>query len=107
MLSSHAFTQGRELETTLHRPLFELRGEPNYQQRAVGRIACLFRGTWFSGQRQSYLRIFNQNGGTKLHFLSAWFLVLTGMVYLLQDFSAISEACLAARQGIFFAAALA
>ena len=68
----------------LTKPLFELPISRNYQHGGWDKNTPFFD---YSGSPVSASRtydIFNQNGwGRSLHFLSAWFLVVTGVIYLL------------------------
>ncbi len=64
--------------------LFELPVSRNYQHGGWEKNTAFFdsEGSQVSASRT--YEIFNENGwGRSLHFLAAWFLVLTGLIYLL------------------------
>ena len=50
----------------------------------MGKECTVFQGYWCSGQCFATYDIFNENGwGRSLHFLAAWFLVITGLFYFI------------------------
>ena len=50
----------------------------------MGKECTVFQGYWCSGQCFATYDIFNENGwGRSLHFLAAWFLVITGLYYFI------------------------
>lgn len=64
--------------------LFELPVSRNYQHGGWEKSTAFFNSTGSPVSASRTYDIFNQNGwGRSLHFLSAWFLVVTGLVYLL------------------------
>ena len=64
--------------------LFELPISRNYQHGGWEKSTAFFEGAGAPVSASRTYDIFNQNGwGRSLHFLSAWFLVLTGVLYLL------------------------
>ena len=73
-----------EVGNDLTPALFELPISRNYEHGGWGKSVPFFdeAGSLVSANRT--YDIFNQNGwGRSLHFLAAWFLVITGLVYLL------------------------
>jgi thiosulfate reductase cytochrome b subunit len=64
--------------------LFELPISRNYHHGGWEKTMPFFQNAGSPVSASRTYDIFNQNGwGRSLHFLSAWFLVLTGLVYLL------------------------
>jgi thiosulfate reductase cytochrome b subunit len=64
--------------------LFELPISRNYQHAGWAKPAPFFKTAGSPVSASRTYDIFNQNGwGRSLHFLSAWFLVVTGFIYLL------------------------
>lgn len=64
--------------------LFELPVSRNYQHGGWEKDAPFFKGDESKVSASRTYEIFNENGwGRSLHFLAAWFLVLTGLIYLL------------------------
>jgi thiosulfate reductase cytochrome b subunit len=64
--------------------LFELPISRNYQHGGWEKSTAFFDSAGSPVSASRTYDIFNQNGwGRSLHFLSAWFLVVTGLVYLL------------------------
>lgn len=84
ILMAHPRLYWGEVGNDLTPALFELPISRNYQHGGWGKTVPFFKtaGTPVSASRT--YDIFNQNGwGRSLHFLAAWFLVITGLVYLL------------------------
>ena len=64
--------------------LFELPISRNYQHGGWEKSSSFYSGKTSPVSASRTYDIYNQNGwGRSLHFLSAWFLVLAGLVYLL------------------------
>lgn len=64
--------------------LFELPISRNYQHGGWEKSSTFYSGKTSPVSASRTYDIYNQNGwGRSLHFLSAWFLVLAGLVYLL------------------------
>ena len=64
--------------------LFELPVSRNYQHGGWEKNTAFFEGEGSQISASRTYEIFNENGwGRSLHFLAAWFLVLTGLIYLL------------------------
>jgi thiosulfate reductase cytochrome b subunit len=64
--------------------LFELPISRNYQHAGWGKAEPFFKTADSPVSASRGYEIFNQNGwGRSLHFLAAWFLVVTGLIYLL------------------------
>jgi thiosulfate reductase cytochrome b subunit len=64
--------------------LFELPVSRNYQHGGWEKNTSFFEGENSQVSASRTYEIFNENGwGRSLHFLAAWFLVFTGMTYLL------------------------
>ena len=64
--------------------LFELPISRNYQHNGWEKNVAFFEDEDSQVSASRTYQIFNENGwGRSLHFLSAWFLVLTGLIYLL------------------------
>jgi thiosulfate reductase cytochrome b subunit len=73
-----------EVGNDLTPALFELPLGRNYQHGGWEKSAPFFHKSGSPVSASRTYEIFNQNSwGRSLHFLAAWFLVLTGMVYLL------------------------
>ncbi|CAN5629796.1 cytochrome b/b6 domain-containing protein [soil metagenome] len=67
--------------------LFELPISRNYQHGGWEKSTPFFNNTNSPVSASRTYDIYNQNGwGRSLHFLSAWFLVITGVIYLLAGF---------------------
>ena len=67
--------------------LFELPISRNYQHGGWENQQPFFKNQGSPVSASRTYDIFNQNGwGRSLHFLAAWFLVLTGLIYLLSGF---------------------
>ena len=84
ILMAHPRLYWGEVGNDLTPALFELPISRNYQHGGWEKSTPFFQqaGSPVSASRD--YDIFNQNGwGRSLHFLSGWFLVLTGVVYLL------------------------
>jgi thiosulfate reductase cytochrome b subunit len=64
--------------------LFELPVSRNYKHGGWENTTAFFDKTGSPVTASRTYEIFNQNGwGRSLHFLAAWFLVITGMIYLM------------------------
>lgn len=87
ILMSHPRLYWGEVGNDLTPALFELPVSRNYQHGGWEKSSPFFEGAGSPVSASRTYDIFNQNGwGRSLHFLSAWFLVLTGVVYLLTGF---------------------
>ena len=84
ILMSHPRLYWGQVGNDLTPALFELPISRNYQHGGWEKSTPFFDATGSPVTASRTYDIFNQNGwGRSLHFLSAWFLVLTGVVYLL------------------------
>lgn len=84
ILMCHPRLYWGEVGNDLTPALFELPISRNYQHGGWDKSAPFFDGARSPVSASRTYDIFNKNGwGRSLHFLSAWFLVLTGLVYLL------------------------
>ncbi len=84
ILMSHPRLYWGEIGNDLTPALFELPISRNYQHGGWEKSTAFFAGKTVPVTASRTYDIFNQNGwGRSMHFLSAWFLVLTGLVYLL------------------------
>ncbi|MEO6283163.1 MAG: cytochrome b/b6 domain-containing protein [Dyadobacter sp.] len=73
-----------EVGNDLTPALFELPISKNHQHGGWAKAAPFFDAPGSPVSSSRTFEIFNQNGwGRSLHFLSAWFLVFTGLIYLL------------------------
>lgn len=73
-----------EVGNDLTTPLIELPISRNYEHGGWDEQAAFFPGDGSPISASRTYDIFNQNGwGRSLHFLSAWFLVVSGAIYLL------------------------
>lgn len=76
-----------EVGNDLTPALFELPISRNYQHGGWENSLPFYKGVSSPLSASRTYDIFNKNGwGRSLHFLAAWFLVLTGVVYLLTGF---------------------
>jgi thiosulfate reductase cytochrome b subunit len=67
--------------------LFELPVSRNYQHGGWDKSNAFFNTANSAVSANRTYEIFNENGwGRSLHFLSAWFLVITGLTYLVMGF---------------------
>ena len=84
ILMSHPRLYWGQVGNDLTPALFELPISRNYQHGGWEKSTQFFDAEGSPVTASRTYDIFNQNGwGRSLHFLSAWFLVLTGVVYLL------------------------
>jgi len=73
-----------EVGNDLTPALFELPVSRNYQHGGWEKATPFYKGNDSPVSASRTYDIFNQNGwGRSLHFLAAWFLVVTGLIYLL------------------------
>jgi thiosulfate reductase cytochrome b subunit len=73
-----------EVGNNLTPALFELPVSRNYKHDGWEKSVAFFEEEGSAVSASRTYEIFNENGwGRSLHFLSAWFLVLTGSIYLL------------------------
>lgn len=87
ILMSHPRLYWGEVGNDLTPALFELPISRNYQHGGWEKSTPFFNAAGSPVSASRTYDIFNQNGwGRSLHFLSAWFLVITGLVYLLAGF---------------------
>lgn len=87
ILMCHPRLYWGEVGNDLTPALFELPVSRNYKHGGWDKATPFFdqNGSPVSSSRT--YEIFNQNGwGRSLHFLSAWFLVVTGLIYLMTGF---------------------
>ncbi len=83
ILMCHPRLYWGEVGNDLTPALFELPISRNYQHGGWEKSAPFFDGAGSPVSASRTYDIFNKNGwGRSLHFLSAWFLVLTGVMYL-------------------------
>lgn len=84
ILMSHPRLYWGEVGNDLTPALFEFPISRNYQHGGWEKSTTFFDGKNAPVSASRTYDIFNENGwGRSLHFLAAWFLVLTGLVYLL------------------------
>jgi thiosulfate reductase cytochrome b subunit len=84
ILMAHPRLYWGEVGNDLTPALFELPISRNYQHGGWEKSTTFFDGKGSPVSASRTYDIFNQNGwGRSLHFLCAWFLVITGLVYLL------------------------
>ena len=87
ILMCHPRLYWGEVGNDLTPALFELPISRNYQHGGWEKSTAFFDAAGSPVSASRTYDIFNKNGwGRSLHFLSAWFLVLTGLVYLLAGF---------------------
>jgi len=84
ILMSHPRLYWGKVGNDLTPALFELPISRNYQHGGWEKSTAFYADKTSLVTASRTYDIFNQNGwGRSLHFLSAWFLVITGLVYLL------------------------
>ncbi len=84
ILMAHPRLYWGEVGNDLTPALFELPISRNYHHGGWEKSTPFFREAGSPVSASRTYEIFNQNGwGRSLHFLSGWFLVLTGVIYLL------------------------
>ena len=84
ILMCHPRLYWGEVGNDLTPALFELPISPNYQHGGWDKSRPFFQTADSPVSASRTYEIFNQNGwGRSLHFLAAWFLVITGLAYLL------------------------
>jgi thiosulfate reductase cytochrome b subunit len=84
ILMCHPRLYWGEVGNDLTPALFELPVSRNYKHGGWENTTAFFDNTGSPVSASRTYEIFNQNGwGRSLHFLAAWFLVITGLVYLL------------------------
>ena len=84
ILMCHPRLYWGEIGNDLTPALFELPISRNYQHGGWEKSTAFFAGKTAPVTASRTYDIFNQNGwGRSMHFLSAWFLVITGLVYLM------------------------
>jgi thiosulfate reductase cytochrome b subunit len=84
ILMSHPRLYWGEAGNDLTPALFELPISRNYQHGGWGKSTAFFNDKASPVSASRTYDIFNQNGwGRSMHFLSGWFLVVTGVLYLL------------------------
>lgn len=84
ILMSHPRLYWGEVGNDLTPALFELPISRNYQHGGWEKSTAFYDRVGSPVSASRTYDIFNKNGwGRSLHFLSAWFLILTGVVYLL------------------------
>ena len=87
ILMCHPRLYWGEVGNDLTPALFELPVSRNYQHGGWDKSSPFFQAAGSPVTASRTYDIFNQNGwGRSLHFLSAWILVLVGLVYLLAGF---------------------
>jgi thiosulfate reductase cytochrome b subunit len=87
ILMCHPRLYWGEVGNDLTPALFELPVSRNYQHGGWEKTTPFFEGAGSPVSASRTYDIFNKNGwGRSLHFLSAWVLVVTGVVYLLTGF---------------------
>ncbi len=87
ILKVHPRLYWGEAGNSLTPALFELPISRNYQHGGWEKSTAFFEVAGSPVSASRTYDIFNKNGwGRSLHFLSAWFLVLTGLVYLFAGF---------------------
>jgi len=84
ILMTHPRLYWGEAGNDLTAALFELPISKNYHHEGWENRTPFFAGTSSPVSASRTFEIYNQNGwGRSLHFLAAWFLVFTGIIYLL------------------------
>jgi len=84
ILMCHPRLYWGEVGNDLTPALFELPVSRNYQHGGWEKTTPFYKGNGSPVSASRTYDIFNQNGwGRSLHFLAAWFLVTTGLIYLL------------------------
>ena len=84
ILMCHPRLYWGEVGNDLTPALFELPVSRNYKHGGWENTSAFFDNEGSPVSASRTYEIFNQNGwGRSLHFLAAWFLVITGLVYLL------------------------
>ena len=87
ILMCHPRLYWGEVGNDLTPALFELPVSRNYQHGGWDKSSPFFQAAGSPVSASRTYDIFNQNGwGRSLHFLSAWILVIVGLVYLLAGF---------------------
>ena len=87
ILMCHPRLYWGEVGNDLTPALFELPISKNYKHTGWEKSTPFFEGKTSPVSASRTFDIFNQNGwGRSLHFLSAWFLVITGLIYFFAGF---------------------